>query len=420
MNGNRAVPIWDPPIGLNDKHFKDSINNNINIDNINKHKYDSALLPPVVLIPGVGGSQLSALISKTRPTHWYCDNNNKWYLIWLQLSQLSPGGPVECWTFNMQLNYTDDSALGTFYNSTGVEIMVDYFGSTLGFEYLDPSVKSETVYFANLVNSFVKLGYVRGQNLLGAPYDWRLAPLYLQNYMDDLKYMIETAYSVNQSKVAIVAHSLGNLFFKSFLQTVSQEWKDQYILTYVAASPPWVGAFTAVQSLTSGYNFGIPYLPAADAKIVQRTFLSTYFLLPYPEYYGDQVLVSVPGKNYTAQDYASLLSDVGVKDMLKPYKLSFNTSDPYDPPGVDTYCFYGYNLSTVIRENYAGSSFTKLTMVRGDGDGTVPVESLTFCKTWSSKTSKKLVVKGYSGQEHVDLLSYPPFIQDVLSAIFSY
>jgi Lecithin:cholesterol acyltransferase len=84
------------------------------------------------------------------------------------------------------------------------------------------------------------------------------------------------------------------LFFLSFLQTVSQVWKDTYILTYVATSPPFVGAFTAVQALvfepsqlshlyyiliilflfiqTSGYNFGIPYLLPATAKEVQRTF----------------------------------------------------------------------------------------------------------------------------------------------------
>jgi Lecithin:cholesterol acyltransferase len=45
-------------------------------------------------------------------------------------------------------------------------------------------------------------------------------------------------------------------------------------------------------------------------------------------------------------------------------------------------------LSTVIQEKYAKSSFTKPTMVYGDGDGTVPVESLTYCKNWI--TEKRL------------------------------
>jgi hypothetical protein len=280
-------------------------------------------------------------------------------------------------------------------------------------------VKFETVYFGNLANAFVKAGYVRGRNLLGAPYDWRLAPAYSSSYYDSLQQLIEGAYQVNQTKVVILAHSLGNLFFLSFLRTMPQEWKDKYILTYFATSPPFVGAFTAVQSLTSGYNFGIPYLSPANAKLVQRTFLSTYYLLPYTSFYTSQVLVSVPGKNYTSNNYKDLFSDLGVSGMHEPFTLSADSAKPYDPPGVDTYCLYGYNLSTAIKETFGTVTFTKPKITYGDGDGTVPVESLSFCNVWASQTDKFLSVKGYKGQEHVSLLSYAPFIQDILAAIFN-
>eukprot|EP00026_Physarum_polycephalum_P006760 Phypoly_transcript_06812.p1 GENE.Phypoly_transcript_06812~~Phypoly_transcript_06812.p1 ORF type:complete len:333 (+),score=48.85 Phypoly_transcript_06812:371-1369(+) len=325
---------------------------------------------------------------------------------------------LECWSSNIMLEY--NATTGTYRNSSGVDIKANYFGTTQGFEYVDPNAQSESIYFAALVESLIKLGYVRGQNLLGAPYDWRLSPNYLPDFFAEFKTMIENVSEVNHSKVAIVAHSMGNLFFLTFLQTVTQEWKDQYILNFVAASPPWVGAVAAVQSLTSGYDFSIPYLPPSSAKIVQRTFASNYFLLPYPKFFGDQVLISTPSKNYTAYDYHTLLTDLNLSQYYTTWNLSYNLANPYQPPGVDTYCFYGYNVSTVQGETYTTSDFTKPpTLIMGDGDGTVPLQSLTFCQTWANQTDKKVVVKGYAGEEHVNLMVYPPFIADVFAAIFN-
>jgi lysophospholipase-3 len=371
-------------------------------------------ITPVILIPGVGGSQLSGFISNERSAPWYCHTSKSWYLIWLALSQLTEPA-LSCWSANMALNYS--ATTGTFSNATGVEIMVNDFGNTSGIEYLDPSVKAETVYYGNLVKAFVKAGYVKGQNLLGAPYDWRLPPMYLPIYFEALQQLIEEAYAVNQTKVAVISHSLGNNFFLSFLRTMTQTWKDTYLQTYFATAPPILGAFTAVQSITSGYNFGIPFLSPAVAKVVQRTFLSTYFLLPYPKYYQSQVLISIPGRNYSSLDYNDMFQALGVSNMYKPYTLSFDTTQPYEPPGVDTYCLYGYNVSTAVQEKYTDTTFTKPTIINGDGDGTVPIESLTFCKTWADQTEKLLIVKGYKGQDHVGLLSYAPFLQDILNIL---
>lgn len=376
-------------------------------------------LPPVVCIPGVGGSQLMAQLQKNARSHWYCEKNADWFMIWLQLYELVPGPILQCWSANMELMY--NASTGEFSNATGVDIKPNYDGenTTQGFEYVDPNAQSESIYFAAIVSSLLKIGYVRGQNLLGAPYDWRLSPNYLPGYFTNLQSMIENAYAVNNSKVAIVAHSMGTLFFLTFLQTVSQEWKDTYILNFVAASPPWVGAVAAIQSLTAGYDFSIPYLPPSSAKIVQRTFASNYFLMPYPEFFGDTVLVQTPTKNYTANDYEELLTDLGISQYYDVWNLSYNLANPYQPPGVDTYCLYGYNVTTVQQETYTNNKFQSPNLIFGNGDGTVPIQSLTFCQNWANITDKKLAVKGYQGQEHVNLLVYPPFVADVLSAIFN-
>jgi len=291
----------------------------------------------------------------------------------------------------------------------------------LGFEYVDPSVPSQSIYFAALVESLLKLGYVRGQNLIGIPYDWRLSPNYLPFLFPLLQQIVEGAYAAaNNTKVAFVAHSMGNLFFLTFMRTVTQEWKDKYVLTYIAASPPWVGSVEAIQSLTSGYDFSIPYLPPSAAKTVQRTFASNYFLMPYPKFYGNTVFVSTPSMNYTAQNYNQLLSDLDIPQMYVPWTLSLNLANPYEPPGVNTYCLYGYNVTTLRAEIFSSDDLSKEPkLVNGDGDGTVPIESLTFCNNWIGITNKTLSAKGYKGQEHVDLMIYPPFITDVLNAILN-
>jgi len=376
-------------------------------------------LPPVVCIPGVGGSQLSARIGRPNAPHWYCKSNSDWYLVWLTLMDLIPGPILDCWSYNIMLNYTNST--GQFSNSTGVDVMANYFGTTVGFEYLDPTVPSQTIYFAAVVESLVAVGYKRGVNLFGAPYDWRYSPNYLPYYFQALKQMIEDAYTTNgDTRVAVIAHSMGNLFFLTFLRTVSQEWKDRYILTYMATSPPWVGAVEAVQSLTSGYDFSIPYLPPSSAKIIQQTFASNYFLLPYPKYYGSNVFVQTPKKNYTALNYDDLLSDLGIPQMYDPWIRSLHLANPYEPPGVNTYCLYGYNVTTLHQEIFSSNDFTKRpTLVNGDGDGTVPIESLIFCNNWAGKSNFSLSVKGYAGQEHVDLLLYTPFLADLVNGILN-
>lgn len=58
----------------------------------------------------------------------------------------------------------------------GVEIRVPGFGTTENIEWLDKSKASEGRYFTDIVEMLVAMGYKRGKNLLGAPFDWRRAP----------------------------------------------------------------------------------------------------------------------------------------------------------------------------------------------------------------------------------------------------
>jgi lysophospholipase-3 len=75
----------------------------------------------------------------------------------------------------MRLEY--DNVTRQTYNSPGVETRVPGFGNSSTVEWLDPSEASPGAYFHNIAEMMVnKLGYRRGIDLHGAPYDFRKAP----------------------------------------------------------------------------------------------------------------------------------------------------------------------------------------------------------------------------------------------------
>ena len=50
------------------------------------------------------------------------------------------------------------------------------FGTTDSIEYLDDSAIYKYPYFNKFVKYFEGLGYTKGKDLIGAPFDWRFAP----------------------------------------------------------------------------------------------------------------------------------------------------------------------------------------------------------------------------------------------------
>ncbi|CAI8056249.1 Phospholipase A2 group XV [Geodia barretti] len=133
-------------------------------------------MSPIVIVPGILGSQLEAKLSKTKHTpHWYCAKNSDWFTMWLNVKELLPG-VVDCFSYNVMLHY--DSATDTYHDTEGVETRIPGFGNTSGIEYLDPHAEyyGATVYFHPMVQHFVDKGYERGKTIVSAPFDWRYAP----------------------------------------------------------------------------------------------------------------------------------------------------------------------------------------------------------------------------------------------------
>nr|GEX22228.1 lecithin-cholesterol acyltransferase-like 1 [Tanacetum cinerariifolium] len=111
---------------------------------ITSNNYRQEQLYPVVLVPGAGGNQLEARLTKEyKATSWLCNKfyplkkDGGWFRLWFDVGILL--APLtECFAERMTLYY--DEELDDYRNAPGVETRVSKFGSTESLLYLDPSL----------------------------------------------------------------------------------------------------------------------------------------------------------------------------------------------------------------------------------------------------------------------------------------
>lgn len=56
---------------------------------------------PVILLPGLAGSNLEARLNKTTTSHWYCQKKADWYRIWQNTQSVLPYA-INCFIENMK------------------------------------------------------------------------------------------------------------------------------------------------------------------------------------------------------------------------------------------------------------------------------------------------------------------------------
>ncbi|XP_076447791.1 lysosomal phospholipase A and acyltransferase-like [Babylonia areolata] len=92
---------------------------------------------PVILVPGLGGSQLWAKLTgkRSRP-HWFCKRTTSDYFnIWLSLTEMLPM-VIDCTLDNFRLHY--DAKNHVTRNTQGVDIQPLHFGHPRSIEWLTP------------------------------------------------------------------------------------------------------------------------------------------------------------------------------------------------------------------------------------------------------------------------------------------
>ena len=146
-------------------------------------------------------------------------------------------------------------------NNDGVQIRVPGFGNTSTVEYLGNGILTHhfAYYFHSIVEALVSLGYERGANIHGAPYDFRKAPNEQGDYFKKVKALIEDTFAQNGNKpVILLTHSMGSTMMLYFLNHQSKVWKDKYIRAQVSLAGVWAGTVQAMKVFAVGDNLGSP------------------------------------------------------------------------------------------------------------------------------------------------------------------
>lgn len=329
-----------------------------------------------------------------------------------------PGATIEELLCNLEvLQVTFDEATKTFKDRKGVKISIVDFGGLDGLTF--------GTAFASAMEQY---GYRVGVNLFGAPFDWRLGsqsdgPLY-RNLTD----LIETVFAKNGGKkVALVAPSFGPQVALGFLHQQTQEWKDKYISWFVADSPVWSGAPEALCALTSGFPlFGNK--TGIQSRLVRglaQALPSLFWLTPEPgndayTYNATESLVTTPSKNYSAGDIPSLLHDIGANKHIPVLSYmkgssSLNSLNPFNPPLVNTYVIYGYNVPTPSRfiydKDFSRFGLPSVTpgVAHASGDGIVALRSGRRSLLWEEKqklAGKTLIHGAFEGLPHAECILF--------------
>ena len=377
-------------------------------------------LNPVILVPGLMGSALETKVSS--PSN--CAGMSDWSRTWVALGNLWGG---HCWMSNLARSF--DGKTGTFTPPHGVETRVLDFGGVSGIDYLGRSGKygvPGTSYMSGLVQKLVAAGYQVGKNLFGAPYDWRSTPTTLENegYYKNLKTLIEKTRSSTGRRVHLVAHSMGAPYTLYFLnKVVDAKWKEQNIANLISLSGAFAGAPEALRAVLSGDSdsfvfWGLHLLRPLDARLMEATGGGFQFLIPFrppglPEgavWPDTEVLGTVqmtnssaPPRSFSFQDLdalvqlgvasASLKTNEETRSMAKSMEALWQwmrnpATSPHQyvrDPGVPMYCLYGDNMATQTGYAWPSPDFDQSPLLlHGDGDGTVPADSLRVCHHWPS------------------------------------
>jgi len=280
---------------------------------------------------------------------------------------------------------------------------------------LDPDVKwpiyDYLVYFDGMIKVLEQQGWVAGQTLFGAPWDFRQSMCWKPT-LDMLTDKILNAYNINKRKVSLVTHSMGGLVTKCLLAKHPDIF-EQYVETWVSIATPHQGsAGKILLEFLQGYNLGNINVKPEDAKSLSLEAPSVYELLPQENYAwkqppytamnmgGQRQVFAVDSTNATryivplreaCRSHSRLLPPDKTED-LEPFndellERSRGTrklvAQAHLPPSVRFYNVYGVNESTPIGlefgkiKAWSDLSHHKYVPTEGDGDGTVPVESAT-------------------------------------------
>jgi len=252
-------------------------------------------LYPVLLIPGVGATQLHAQF--TNKPHlspvWLSGalgisgaiddpeaNDLMWKLLWRSNQRVAE----YLWsTLNPETHSLEPMLPGRFTitcrkDGHGLRSIASVFDQD---EYYLFSKIPASFCFRKCIDFLQGLGYVGGRNLFGFPYDWRRSVMDAET-LERLHNLIKYMYTVNgRRKICVIAHSMGGLMFGVYMRRYRDEW-HKYVGRFCSVCTPWLGAAGAgLVSSIYGYNLRMSMLRPFTMRVLECSIPCMAQLVPH-------------------------------------------------------------------------------------------------------------------------------------------
>ena len=325
---------------------------------------------PVIIVPGIVGTEL------------YNGDD----LIWMDLSQTFTDPNDQFLTESLNLNDQGESLINISLGNVIKEISVLILGKNI---------------FEDLQEKLELNDYQENQNFFFFPYDWRLD---LDQTKDLHKQKIdEVKAQTGKSKVNIIAHSMGGLLVKDYLNQYGKENVDKLIFV----GTPHLGAPKAGKVLLEGDRFSIPWLEEDRIKEIAENSPALHELLPNQKYFD---VFQGYLRKYNLFENNPLLSYTETKDFFLNEKsqnpIMFQKTEDFYSKNLDSFNFDGietYNIvgcKTGTQSAYSFDIFGEIGQTGySSGDGTVPLVSADYINI--SNQNKFYIKDG----EHAELPS---------------
>ena len=384
----------------------------------NEKRQTGKNLHPVVFVPGDGGSQILAKLNKTQAVHYLCATKvDEWFYLWLDPTQILPL-IIDCWVDNMKLLY--DNNTRTTRNNDGVTLKIPDFGNTTSVEYLDVGRSSYALYFGNMVDALIDLGYERKKSMFAAPYDFRKAANEQDEWFKTFKKLVMGAYnSNNKTPVIIVTHSMGSPMLLYFLtHYVDQVWKDKYIRCQISLSGVLGGTVRATKVFAIGDNLGSYLVQAFSFRTEQRSSPSLAWLMPSSDLWDeDEILVQSQNINITLSNYHKFYDLLGYPDGNDMWQDTKNLLKGIPAPQIEFYCWHGIGVPTTEKLIYYKFPTSTPIVKKGDGDGTVNLRSMKACLKWRNQQTKPVHYRTFKGIDHGNMIKSDEPVSSVANLI---
>ena len=372
---------------------------------------------PVILIPGMYGSNLHATYHDAN-LEWFCPKDAEDILVWGNpLRLIKPYYKCTLGLLKEFYNFTSNDLI----RFPNISIGPKYFGdlNDIRKEWkIGPFGVSGD--FESIIKTLIKKGYKPGYDLLAAPYDWRRAPMYLDDYYKKLQNLIEKAHKQTKKNVTLISYDLGCLVMQRFLlKNVTWKWKQQHVRRAVMVAPEIAGSLKPFFEMSNNKTDRVPLLQNPWIGGGLYTWSSQYAELPNLNVYGYENWIEYPISNVTTYRLANHLVERGfvrgdpVVGLNRSLRILRKELNDYDVP---TTVIYNSGIDTIRHVKYPNGikRMPHYDMSPGDGE-TLADGAQYICKRWTNIRCIDLKNNGYMFK-HRKLMKNPYVVDLIVKA----